>query len=543
MTDEELTRERDDVLRKKALRELGAQRNEPRAQPPGQTPAAQPENLQIPESIFIKPLHRDPAQHLQLLAVFLMFRARSSALPAHQQNLYGRVCGRFRLFEMFARDLVERSCAEHGVDFDRVQLVVDALWKAKLFSMSSTLMRDLRMYTDEDVGSDRFRKAVGLPARKRSPGGGEAESGKAVQLNAENLQQLLEQLDTPPASPPSRKQSESASSESGSRAAPVRGRTPPPHKSRYLIIISDTSLHGEKNNIYNPALLRQPNRAIIPRPSIQNPHSTPSDSGSSPESPAGGRSKQDPTNRPLAADTPEASQRASSDASTHTPPTEKITRAWSGFKGISAGGPKPDAAHNAPPFPPSGSSQTGTSESWAQCSPSRRERSAVSRLGNSLTGSDESGNANATRRLWLAVDLPSMTHWMSMFHRYPSKHAFHSFEGPGHHGSQPPLLRGLGRGLDLSPCQRARTDEVVRPVERPPLRLPCTICEPGVRETLAACAKPVRRLLRLKSWCPITRNWKCARCDAWPVVEGGVPNFDSCDEGRALEPWRDVGPT
>ncbi|QSZ32249.1 hypothetical protein DSL72_001823 [Monilinia vaccinii-corymbosi] len=227
MTDEQLARERDELVRKMELRELGAQRHELRAQHiRDQLDAPQPDHWKIPEKIFVKPLHRDPAQHLQRLAVFLMFRKRFSTLPAHQQNLYGRACAKFPLFEVFDEGFVVRRCDECGVDFGSIQSVVDELWKAKLFSAGSTLMRDLRMYTDEDVESDRFREAVGLPARKsKTASDDERESHSETQHHTHNLQRLIEELNTAPASPQHPRRSGSVSSGSVAQVAPVGDRT------------------------------------------------------------------------------------------------------------------------------------------------------------------------------------------------------------------------------------------------------------------------------------------------------------------------------
>ncbi|KAB8298668.1 hypothetical protein EYC80_000846 [Monilinia laxa] len=396
MTDEQLTWERDEFLRRKQLREYGAQRNELREQHiREQINAPKPENLKIPENIFVKPLHRDPAQHLQLLAVFLMFRTRFSVLPVHQHNLYSRVCGKFPLFEMFDKDFVEGSCHEYGVDFERIHLFLDELWKAKVFSMSSSLMRDLRMYTDEDAGSDRFRKAVGLPTRKSSASDDEMESGNNINLNAKNLQQLIEELNTPPSSP-SPERSEGTSG-SVSKAARAGDRTPPPINSRYLIIISNTSLHGGKNNIYNPTLLRRPNAAIIPIPNIQESQSIPNNSGTRSEFWASGSIKQDATNRQLSANTSRVSQTGSSGTSTCSQSTQHVVGVWPGFKDISVGSQRPDTTNSPSPSVTSDLSRTGNSEYFAQFQSTHSELRAESGFENILTDSDESGSMHITQ--------------------------------------------------------------------------------------------------------------------------------------------------
>ncbi|APA15737.1 predicted protein [Sclerotinia sclerotiorum 1980 UF-70] len=68
---------------------------------------------------------------------------------------------------MFGVEFLKNSCSACGIDFENLQLPVDELWRAGVFSSSSDLIGLLRGYTDEELGSDGFRKAVGLlPLRK-----------------------------------------------------------------------------------------------------------------------------------------------------------------------------------------------------------------------------------------------------------------------------------------------------------------------------------------------------------------------------------------
>ncbi|KAI9642530.1 hypothetical protein NHQ30_009335 [Ciborinia camelliae] len=231
----------------------------------------------IPEQIFLRPLHKDPAQHLELLSVFLLFRTRFSALPTHEQNMYTWGSSQVPLFAIFDKDFVSRRCDEFGIALDRVQLLVDKLWVEKVFASTSFWMRDLRVYTDEDFGSDRFRKAVGLPVRKGEQHN-EVEEQMSVEdelkereRNVQELKRLVEkevglQGGRPPnrisgSGPVSRPRSRPGPGP-GPEVVPVGGRSKPPTKDRLLTITSATSAHGGKKNIYNPSLLRRPKNAI-----------------------------------------------------------------------------------------------------------------------------------------------------------------------------------------------------------------------------------------------------------------------------------------
>ncbi|CAD6449073.1 2143e4ae-4cc6-4096-b2e2-810cab7b83a0-CDS [Sclerotinia trifoliorum] len=220
----------------------------------------------IPEHIFIKPLHANPTRHLEQLSMFLIFRTRFLSLPLYQQNLYTWGVQRIPLDDMFEMEFLRNSCNACGIAFEKLQLLVDELWRAEVFSSSSDLMRSLRDYTHEDLQSDRFRKAVGLQPLKKNIVGG--DEGKLLGLVDQN--RVSESLRTQEHQDQSQKlpdinrssavlsQPEELPQDNGSEVAPSGDRTLPPAKSRFMTMISSTSLHGGKKNIYNPSLLRRP---------------------------------------------------------------------------------------------------------------------------------------------------------------------------------------------------------------------------------------------------------------------------------------------
>ncbi|KAF5868057.1 uncharacterized protein Bfra_007252 [Botrytis fragariae] len=200
------------------------------------------------------PLHRNPAQHFERLSVVLMFRTPFSKLTRRQQNDYGWGLESVPLLEMFGREFLKKTCDLYGVDLGRLQLIVNELWLEKVFSPSLSLMSELRKFTDEDLVSDWFRTAIGLPLLNKNG---------LVSANQSSPSELLstkERLHEPREKP---RQSSNAVAQkpksSSNMAQPkVGGRTPRPTKSVYMTMISSTSKHGGKKNIYNPSVLRRP---------------------------------------------------------------------------------------------------------------------------------------------------------------------------------------------------------------------------------------------------------------------------------------------
>ncbi|KAF7877340.1 hypothetical protein EAF04_001022 [Stromatinia cepivora] len=224
----------------------------------------------IPEQIFIRPLHANPTRHLEQLSVFLVFRTRFLALPLYQQNLYTWGVQIIPLVDMFGMEFLKDSCDACGIGFEKLQLLVDELWRAKVFSSSSSLIRSLRDYTDDDLGSDRFRKAVGLQALRKDivsdderkvVGLGDQDRVSEWLRTQEHQNQKLPEINRQSAVV---SQPRELPHNTGPEIAPSGGRTQPPTKSRFMTIISSTSLHGGKKNIYNPSLLRRPMTSLAP---------------------------------------------------------------------------------------------------------------------------------------------------------------------------------------------------------------------------------------------------------------------------------------
>ncbi|TGO22757.1 hypothetical protein BPAE_0156g00230 [Botrytis paeoniae] len=213
------------------------------------------------KSLF--PLHRNPAQHFERLSVFLMFRTPSSKLTRRQQNDYGWGLESVPLLEIFGREFLKKSCDLYGVELGRLQLIVNELWLEKVFSPSLSLMSELRKFTDEDLVSDWFRTAIGLPLLNKNG---------LVSTNQSSASELLRTEERPHESREKPKQSSNAVAQkpksSSNIAQPkVGGRTPRPTKSLYMTMISSTSRHGGESNIYNPSVLRRPKGSTAP---IQN---------------------------------------------------------------------------------------------------------------------------------------------------------------------------------------------------------------------------------------------------------------------------------
>ncbi|KAF7885709.1 uncharacterized protein EAF02_004218 [Botrytis sinoallii] len=209
------------------------------------------------------PLHPNPAQHFERLSVVLMFRTPFSNLTRRQQNDYGWGLESVPLLEMFGREFLKKSCDLYAVDLGRLQLIVNELWLQNVFSPSLSLMSGLRKFTDTDLVSDWFRIAIGLPVLNKD------RLVFANQSSPSGLLSTKERLYEPRTTP---KQSSNAVAQkpksSSNIAQPkVGGRTPRPTKSLYMTMISSTSKHGGKSNIYNPSALRRPKGATAP---VQN---------------------------------------------------------------------------------------------------------------------------------------------------------------------------------------------------------------------------------------------------------------------------------
>ncbi|KAJ8067948.1 hypothetical protein OCU04_003530 [Sclerotinia nivalis] len=245
-----------------------------------------PKPNHIPEHIFIRPLHANPARHLEKLSTVLIFRTRFLALPLYQQNMYTWGVQRIPLVDMFGMEFLKDSCDACGIGFEKLQLLVDELWRARVFSSSSGLMRSLRDYTDEDLESDSFRKAVGLQALRKDIVGddegkllglqlGDQNRGSEWLRTQEHQNQTLPEIDRPSALV---SQPKELPHNTGLEITPPGGRTLPPTKSRFMTMISSTSLHGGKKNIYNPSLLRRPMASLAPTQDSGNSQSIQHDS-------------------------------------------------------------------------------------------------------------------------------------------------------------------------------------------------------------------------------------------------------------------------
>lgn len=209
------------------------------------------------------PLHRNPAQHFERLSVVLMFCTPFSKLTRRQQNDYGWGLESVPLLEMFGREFLKKSCDLYGVELGRLQLIVNDLWLEKVFSPSSSLISELRRFTDGDLVSDWFRTAIGLPVLNKNGLVSANQSSPSYFLSTK------ERLHEPRANPKQSFNAAAQKPESSSNTAQpkVGGRTPRPTKSVYMTMISSTSKHGGKKNIYNPSALRRPKGSIAP---VQN---------------------------------------------------------------------------------------------------------------------------------------------------------------------------------------------------------------------------------------------------------------------------------
>ncbi|TGO49092.1 hypothetical protein BCON_0221g00030 [Botryotinia convoluta] len=191
------------------------------------------------------PLHRNPAQHFEHNK---MTTAGDWGVP---------------LLEMFGREFLKKSCDLYGVELGRLQQIVNELWLAKVFSPSLTLMSELRKFTDEDLVSDWFRTAIGLPLLNKDG---------LVSANQSSPSDWLSTKERPHEPRENPKQSSNSVAQkpksSSNIAQPKVGAcTPSPTKSLYMTMISSTSKHGGKKNIYNPSALRRPKGSTAP---IQN---------------------------------------------------------------------------------------------------------------------------------------------------------------------------------------------------------------------------------------------------------------------------------
>ncbi|ESZ99472.1 hypothetical protein SBOR_0135 [Sclerotinia borealis F-4128] len=283
----------------------------------------------IPEQIFLKPLHADPAHHLELLSV-LMFRTRFSEIPMHEQNLHTKGLMGVPLLEMFGKMYLERICWEYGVEFGKLQSLVDELWVSKVFSPMSCWMKELRRYTDEDVESDRFRKAVGLWDSRIYKASSGDEVGKFTTAQSRTLQWLdtqtksnvpdqqqqpNRQLVSPPKPKP--KLSLQNASGAGPKAAPTGSHKQLPPKSSMSKIVSGFSRHGGPKNIYNPSVLRRPKAPLVPSHISTQPQSTHRQYSARLRSGTANSSKQDTTNRHLSVSTSDVSRTGSSGSFKH----------------------------------------------------------------------------------------------------------------------------------------------------------------------------------------------------------------------------------
>lgn len=218
----------------------------------------------IPNYIYVRPLHPDPDQHIERLSIVLMFRTRFLALPTYERDMYTYQGESFPLVERYGLKFLERSCGIYGINHAKLQPLVDELWREKIFSPSSSVVQDLQIYTDEDLVSDKFRNAVGLPVLgKKTVTDDEKQLARLRELrrlsrasvsNELESQKLLELARQCAAFSKAKKPTNNA----GSEVLYHHGRRSPPKKSRFMTMISSTSLHGGKKNIYNPSPLRRP---------------------------------------------------------------------------------------------------------------------------------------------------------------------------------------------------------------------------------------------------------------------------------------------
>lgn len=226
--------------------------------------------------------------------------------------MYSKGYPAMELYTVFDRRVVEEKCVEYGVDTDEVEDLVQELWRKKAFGSNSRFERELRCYlrmcTEEEYESDRLRVALGLPVCVRSFD----EAGRRVKITLNRIDEeeqpppspvipqgsispsIWQQAPTfasdpvpsfdyrwqPPPSPsipqgpispfslrrasslPSGfSLSPSHSPSPGPKSQPpqyVGDRSPPPTKSHYMTITSDSDIHGGKKNIYAPYFLRRP---------------------------------------------------------------------------------------------------------------------------------------------------------------------------------------------------------------------------------------------------------------------------------------------
>ncbi|TGO60168.1 hypothetical protein BOTNAR_0150g00200 [Botryotinia narcissicola] len=208
------------------------------------------------------PLHHNPAQHFERLSAVLMFRTPFSKLTRRQQSDYGWGLESVPLLEMFGREFLKKSCVLYGVELGRLQLIVNELWLEKIFSSSLSLMSELRRFTDEDLVSDWFRTAIGLPLLNKDG------LVSANQSSPSDLLSTKERIHQPRANPRQSFNALVQKPKSSNIAQPTAGsRTPRPTKSVYMTMISSTPEHGGKKNIYNPSDLRRPKGSTAP---VQN---------------------------------------------------------------------------------------------------------------------------------------------------------------------------------------------------------------------------------------------------------------------------------
>ncbi|KAM0307100.1 hypothetical protein ACHAO8_010626 [Botrytis cinerea] len=228
---------------------------------PKQPEAPKQDDIQQLRSLL--PLHQDPAQNFERLSVVLMFRTRFSTLTRRQQNSYSWGLESLPLLEMFGREFLKNTCKLYGVDLGRLQHIVNELWMDKIFSPSLSLMSDLQKFTDEDLVSDWFRTAIGLPILNKDGliSTTQSSPSKSLSTNGRLLESRGETNQSPKAAAPKPNRPSNV-------AQPTVGsRTPRPTKSLYMTMISSTSKHGGKSNVYNPSALRRPKGAPAP---IQN---------------------------------------------------------------------------------------------------------------------------------------------------------------------------------------------------------------------------------------------------------------------------------
>ncbi|TEY79888.1 hypothetical protein BOTCAL_0040g00030 [Botryotinia calthae] len=226
----------------------------------------QPEACKQDDILQLKsllPLHQDPAQYFERLSVVLMFRTRFSTLTRRQQNDYSWGLESVPLLEMFGREFLKNTCKLYGVELGRLQQIVNEMWMDKMFSPSSSLTSELQKFTDEDLVSDWFRTTIRLPILNKDGliSANQSSPLKSLSTN-ERLPKPRENLIQSP-----KAAAQKPNPPSNVAQPKVCGRSPRPTKSLYMNMISSTSKHGGKSNVYNPSALRRPKGAPAP---VQN---------------------------------------------------------------------------------------------------------------------------------------------------------------------------------------------------------------------------------------------------------------------------------